>query len=354
MAALIGGEQALSIIAKCAENTGKEVQRQLEEAWLQFDPEEFADRVLRRFDLEGRPLGLQDPSLLPGANFLDPQHLHCGFPQGHGNVDFITDLPNLQYLSVYDPELEHLDAVAEHLTLRTLTLHSQSGMVDLAPAARSGTLRNLGVSIDSIDLHSLRTMRNVEGLQFFDCEHPTSILPHLAVDLRLKGFGLSDAHLMADLSDLTAAPQLALLDYLMLLGTSALRTIAGIERWESMRTVNISAPKLIDVDRLGTLKNLEVVHLDHTPVPSLAFIKSSLRLRKLTIGGDDVTVPDLSPLCRLPQFRELDICGNDRFDISGLARAGELTVEIDGTPDRVTGLETLPDNVTVYFRSQGE
>jgi hypothetical protein len=350
MAALIGGDEAMSIIAKCAENPGRDVQRQLEEAWLKFDPEEFAVRVLRNFPFETTALEIREPGLLPGAKLLDVDRFYCNFVHGHGDMAFIADFPQLTYLGLYDPLLADVTPVADHPSLNTLSLTASAGQIDLSPVARSASLRTLTVGYNAIVRESLRTITNVAGLVFFDCGDPAEVLPHLAPELRLSEFNLWRADHVLDLADLLQAPQTAELMDLRLQVAESLERIAGIEQWAStMRSLNLAAPKLTDVARVGSLPLLQFLYLRDTPVPSFDFLADNSRLLRLEIGGGGAGIADLSPVGELSSLKNLSIFGDDQFDISGLARAGELSVEIAGGPDRVIGLEKVSSSVEVRF-----
>ena len=350
MAALIGGDEAMSIIARCAKsNTGREVEDQLEQAWLKFDAEEFAVRVLRNFQFSVRALRVYEPPQLAGAKLLGISNLFCSFAHGHGDVAFLADMPQLTYLGLFDPALRDIVPVAAHPNLNSLALFKGCGRVDLAPVGDSATMRRLLLSYQSIVVESLREVQ-VPRIEFFDCEHPNQVLPHLAPDRSLEGFVLWRANNISDLAELIDAPQLAQLRGLGLGDAYAMLKIEGIEHWaETLRNVELAAPGLVDVEQLAALPLLSTADLRGTPVLSLEFFRSSSMLSRLEIGGPQAVVPDLAPLSDLPSLRTLRIYGDHKFDISGLARAGELSVEIEGEPDRVIGLEKVSSSVEVRF-----
>lgn len=351
MAGLIGGDQALSIIEKCARNSGKLVQEQLEEAWPKFDPEEFAVRVLRKFPFATLALAVREPNLIAGVKLLDVKALYCDFARGGGDLSFIADMPQLTYLGVWDPVLGNVAPVADHPNLETFLLLAGDGRVDISGVGRSATIKSLTVRGDAILMDTLCEVRNVVDIVVAGCGHPDQVLPYLAEDLLLEEFGLWHARDITDLAELVEAPQMAHLTGLQLRRATSLEWIAGIEQWEStMRSLNLSAPRLTDLERVGALTSLRFLYLAGTPVTSLSFVSNISELLRLEIGGDDVVLPDLSPVAELSDIQNIRIYGNDRFDISGLAgMVSPLEVEVAGEPDRVVGLEKLPDNVVVRF-----
>lgn len=346
MAATIGGDHAMSIIATCASDE-KAVRREAQRAWPKFDPEEFARQVLAKLDSHYM-YEVEDPSLLPALKHLRIRELSCQFNHGYGNIDYIADLPELTTFELSDPALRSLAPVAEHSSLEWLILTDKGGLaVDISPLGRCPSLRGLNVGMGKIEHPTqLRELANISQLCFIDDVQVDDVLPNLSPEMRLSRIDFWDAWSVESLDNLLAADQLAELDFLLLSGAHDLESIAGIEEWAGTMTgVYLRAGKLTDVERLASLVLLEFANLANTPIESLDFLRSNQRLRRLHIGNGQAPVPDLAPLCDIPALRDLHIWGSHPVDVSGLARAGDLTVEITG-PDRpVEGRELLPPSV---------
>jgi hypothetical protein len=348
MATAIGGDHALAIIANCAKTFGGIVSSEVERAWSKFDPEEFAVTVLANSP-EMPTVRVTDPTFLSGIRNLPIQELICRFSRGHGDIDYISDLPNLRVFDLSDPKLRSLAATAGHPSLDTLRLVYGTGPVDLTPLGRCESLHDLSVHWSVVkDPSQLSTIRNISSLGLVDCLEPEDVLPHLAQSLRLKRFGFLGTSGAADLGQLVTAPQLTGLCSLVM-DSTRLRSVAGIDRWaETLTSLTLKAPRLVDVERISDLRLLEFVDLRRVWVRSLDFLQSNVRLTQLQISTASGSAPDLTPLCALPSLRKLVIWGEGVVDVSGLAEACDLEVEIDVRNSRVVrGQENLPSSVVV-------
>lgn len=348
MATAIGGDHALAIIANCAKTFGGIVSSEVERAWSKFDPEEFAATVFASSPAMPT-VRVTDPTFLSGLRTLPVRELICRFPHGHGDIDYISDLPDLRVFDLSDPKLRSLAAAAEHTSLDTLRLVYGTSPVDLTPLGRCESLRELYVHWSVVkDPRQLSTMTNISSLGLVDCLESEDALPHLAQSLRLKRFGLLGTSGAADLSQLLAAPQLTGLCSLVM-DSTRIRSIAGIDRWaETLTRLALRAPRLVDVERISDLRLLEFVDLRRVWMRSLDFLCGNIRLTQLQISTASGSVTDLTPLCALPSLRKLVIWGEGVIDVSGLAEASDLEVEIDNRNSRVVrGREKLPPSVVV-------
>ncbi|MDQ3786022.1 MAG: NACHT domain-containing protein [Actinomycetota bacterium] len=350
MAATIGGEQAMSIIATCGQQRGRAVRDELERAWSKFEPEVFAERVLTK-----QPqlyLRVGDPSQLPALKHLRLTTVDCQFSQGHGNVDYLDDLPELEYFVLRDPLLRDLSAAARHPKLEYLTIRRGTGPVNVTPLGSCRSLRRLDIALSAVeDRRQLGGIAQIHTLQLTDSAQPQDVLPFLPQGQRLQRIGFWEAVATGGLDDLLAAPQLADLDFLLLGDADHLTSIAGIEQWaDTMTGVYLEARRLRDVTLLARLPKLTFANLKGARVTSLEFTRDLPALERLHVGGA-TDVPDLTPLRELQSLRYLHIWGRDPVDLSGLAGASDLEVFVDGgRRRRVTGMGELAPSVVVRNR----
>lgn len=346
MAAAIGGEQAMSIIATCSRKSGRAVRDEVERAWAKFEPEEYAARVLKQ--TQQSYLRIDDPGLIVGLKHLKLSTLHCDFAHGYGYVDYLADQPELEHLIVRDRLLRDLSEVAEHPKLTSLTITRNTESVNIAPIGRCESLRSLNLNWAAIeDVEQLGEIGQIQELDVESPVMPSHVLPHLAKGVRLKRFGLWQA-IAARLDDLLTVPQLSELGFLLLGDAWRLESIAGIDRWANTMTgVYLQAEKLSDVTLLARLPKLTFANLKGTPVDSLEFTRNLTDLERLHIGGSNV-VPHLAPLRDRQSLRYLHIWGSGPVDLSGLAGATDLEVFIDNGRRRpVFGKERLSPSVVV-------
>lgn len=347
MAATIGGDHAMAVIATCGRQRGRAVRDELIRAWPKFAPEVYATRVLEQ--LSPSSVTIDDPSLLTGLKHLRLETLSCQFAHGHGDVDYLTHQPELEYFVLKDPLLRDLSAVGLHRKLSFLGINRGTAPVDVAPLGRCASLRQVGLPVDAVDdMAQLGEIAQIDSLEFVSDAAPADVLPYLAKGLRLSRFGLWQCRLARGLDDLLVAPQLAELDFLLLGNARELASIAGIDRWaQTVTGVYLRAARLADVELLAGLPKLTFANLHDTPVASLEFTRDLASLERLHVGGE-ADVPDLTPLCDLPLLRYLHIWGTEPVDISGLAGATDVEVFIEGgRRRRVYGRDRLPPSVVV-------
>lgn len=121
--ALIGGAEALGLLARYAEDTRVPVVEALTEAWGYFDADSYADDVLAGVPLTGRQVTLTHS----------------------GQLRAVSRLPHIDNLWVRHPVTD-LAVLAELHPLRKLTLVSLIGEVDLSGLAAQPSLTQLGLS----------------------------------------------------------------------------------------------------------------------------------------------------------------------------------------------------------------
>jgi Leucine-rich repeat (LRR) protein len=229
-------------------------------------------------------------------------------------------------------------------------LRPGTSWVDITPLAECRSLRKLSLPYNSIaDAGQLGRLGRLDALEFVDGVPLQNALPMLSEELRLQRFGLWRPYQMTGIDDLLNVPQLADLRFLFLDDADDLGSIAGVERWaHSLTGIFLHAPELADVTRLSSLRLLEFANLEGTPLRSLKFLDGFNKLFRLHIGGFDGPLPDLTPLCDLPALRHLHIHGDRFVDVSGLAQARQLDVQVIGDSScAIYGEEKLSEGVVV-------
>jgi hypothetical protein len=349
MAATIGGDHALPIIAELAARPGREIRDEVTRAWPKFDAELFARDVLSKSP--NRDVSLTDPSLLAGLQHLPKTtSLVCEFPHGHGDIEYILALPELTHFSVSDSHLASIAPVADHPALSQLNLNAVFPDLDLSPVLRAAHLDDIELRLTDLkDDGQLRSLCNVRHLGFIDEVELAEVLPEIEGGVPLKRLNLWDSWAVVGLEPLLVCPRTEKLDFLLLEDAHHLRSIEGIEGWaDTMTGVFIRASALPDADRIGALPLLEFANLSRTPIGSLDFTTGLPRLRRLHIGGVGLEMPNLEPLCGLAELRDLHIWGDKPVDLSPLADAKDLTVHVGGGPKRaIAGHGNLPQTVKV-------
>jgi NACHT N-terminal Helical domain 1/NACHT domain len=293
-AAKVGGGSALRLIAdileRYAEPYDARVDREVMRAWRFFKPDQYVKEVLARSWPVERELQIPDYS------FIDVLHT---FPE----------------LSTVRCELRNL--------------HTGAARLDLSPLTRNQKLRSVALTEcgEGLDLTPLLHLPVLQYLELAyrhrqpklavlariprpwtltlacrtcgDCLHDLAELQSLTW-LHLRGF--------FDLTDLSALPSRPQsLETLSLYIFPELKSLAGIERWDGLKTIELfECPRLTDLGALAAITSLECL---------------SLGLFRRSPEG-------LSPLTRLPHLRKLSLMGNSTFDITTLAGMPNLTVHV--------------------------
>jgi hypothetical protein len=358
MAAAIGGNHGLSVIARCTAGLKSVpmmdlwlVSEELTKAWPAFDPVEFAERVLAGSSF-GDVITVNDPSVLSGLRHVRPSSLTCTFQHGHGNVDYLADLPLLVVFTLNDARLHDLSAIARHPNLGVLDLTLPTTAVDLRPIGQCESLRELRLfGGPTMQPEQLREIGQITSLGLHDRTASVDVVPHLAHELRLKHLMLRQTDGGQHVAGLLAAPQLDELRTLWISDRGGPCPIDGIGRLaDTLTRLTLHVGRLVDVSALGGLPRLECLSLEGTPVESLEFVRGLTKLTELRLGGVDNQNPDLTPLCDLPALRSLYFPSLDMVDLSGLAGASDLEVHVVGSRSTmVEGTDKLPSSVHVTF-----
>ncbi len=322
-AALVGGPEALRLLARWAPDPRGEVQRALAQVWFYFDPADYAKAVLR------------------------------GAPLDHGRikVTLVENIPHLRTLrNLRSVRLDLFDAdpVDDLAFLRdappaTTWLQVRvPGPVDFSPLANCPALGTVSVVSNSVGagLEILATLPELkvlnirppvggQDLSFLaDCPALTDVLLNGCTELsdlsalvsasRLRNVCLRDAKRLRDLGALTELPDLRwlgiggaplagglaavtpVLDQLNELSVWSVPTITSLDALagRALEHLDLEDCPITDLAPLGTLQSLTDVRLRELPGLNLAPLASLPHLRELMLM--DITEPvDLSPLAQI-------------------------------------------------------
>ena len=348
LASLVGGEKALEIISGCASRAGRIVVNELRRAWLRFEPEVYARRVLDGVTIDS--MIVTDPALLPVLHYPKIYSLSLNFPRGHGDISNVAQATEVERLQISDRLVRDLSPLAEMPKLRSVDLRV-TGLVGLEDFAQNSVVeldfdyRNVG------DPASLRSFKALKQLQIVGLRNAAALSDMLSPGLELYRFGLWDAEELEDLDGLLSLRALESLGFLLLSRCFRLRSISGIERWANTLTgMYLVAPSLEDVEKVGALPGIGFLNLHHTPVSDLSFITALAQLEVLHLGGEG-PLPDLAPLRGLDRLEYLFLWGNDDVDLTPLAGKDGLTVNLEGFAERrVYGQDKLGKHSRVRRR----
>ncbi|MGC5564710.1 NACHT domain-containing protein [Streptomyces sp. FR-108] len=267
--ALIGGEEALSLLAGYVDDERGPTVAALIDAWAYFDADAYADQVLASLPLKGRTVGLTHSGQWQAATRLrSTTELLIGYP-----------LPELPALDLF-PQLEHLWVSA----LR--------GVGDLSVLSAHQELRELIILGSTGHLQHLETVENLQNLKYLCLGLPD--MTNIA-DLRL-GPGLSGLSLIgvSEATDLSTFSGCSRLSYLSLSGNDTYmpRGLSGLFAMSELKTLSLRHLDLHAWLATG----------DRLP-PSLLH----LNVRRCTMPGDTAAFSSLGSLesiqiaeCRTP------------------------------------------------------
>jgi hypothetical protein len=301
VAALIGGANALRLIARAGRLETSAVEEELLNAWPRFEPTEFARQVLAG-SRHCTSLTVTDASLMPGLRHLGQiEWLTCVLPEGYGDLGFLGELNELIGLHIReDRKLRDFSPVRHCPSLRTLFI-DRVAEVNLADLPVDSQIVALGLFGDKVsDLHRLRQWHRVRNLALGRCAERTP-LPELLPPVALKRLALHGWRGLSDLTALIRLSQLSEVVDLTLRGCVDLRSVDGVGRWADS-------------------------------------------LRELTISGCPQV--DIGPIARLPNLRLLDLSGNGEIDVSPLAGLPGLRIRLDET-QKVTGEDRLAEGASI-------
>ncbi|MEU9666967.1 NACHT domain-containing protein [Streptomyces bobili] len=234
MAAIVGGDGALSLISRHARDKRVTVQREIRQAWEYFDAEEFARTVLSKNPESWTSMEVYLPHMLPALRHLKELReleIACPVP----GVEWMQGLGNLQTLQFS---------------------RGAAGVTLAAISAAFPQLRNLTMMMreSAASLRDLSGLRNLEFLSIFrgkGTDLDLSPFPDLSNLKRLMLHNHSKDLDFASLAE--GAPSL---ENLWLLPVGFVRDLSGINNLRSLARLSISSDEQTDLTRLSEVPHL--------------------------------------------------------------------------------------------------
>jgi hypothetical protein len=321
-AALIGGPEALRLLARWAPDPRGGVQRALAQVWRYFDPADYATAVLRDAPLDNGKIEVRLVEHVPHLRTL--RHLRDAqlYMLDSGQVDDLAFLHTAP-------------AVTTRLVIQA------SRPVDLTPVATCSALTFLNVPVGGVragwaalstltaltwlgiippdggrDLSFLAGCPALSGVYLPGCT-ALSDLTELVSYPHLKLVNLANAEHLGDLRALARLPDLRslyiqdapltgglaavapVLDRLTEFGVLSVPTATSLEPLAGSSLVDFQLHDcpVTDLEPLTTVHSLKGLWLEHLPAVNLAPLATLPHLRELTLDAIDEPV-DLSPLAR--------------------------------------------------------
>ncbi|MFI5584800.1 NACHT domain-containing protein [Amycolatopsis sp. NPDC051758] len=343
-AGLIGGPVALDLLARYGPSEDASVAIELIAAWEQFDPVEYAKRVLADSPLLDGAVVVTAPAILAGlAHLPHLTWLRCRFDDGHGRLDFVRGLPRLEQLEIADIAGYDLPALAgTGLTRVALTGPPLPESVDLTPLAAVRGLRSIEARVATTGWAALAELPDLRDLKLSWIDDPRHLAELVALK-SLRSLSLSHVFRLTDLAPLVFLTGPVSLEFL---GCKALEDITLLRRWAPRLGILrlIDCPP-VDPAPIGDLTELRLLDLTATDLPDLSLLSGLRHLRTLRLR-DLRGMPDLTPLTGLDQLGSLTITGMGRLDLRPLAGRTGLRIQVSELVEPV-GAELLGPDCTV-------
>ncbi|MFF8986441.1 NACHT domain-containing protein [Streptomyces globisporus] len=302
-ASLIGGESALEILSGFGADKRKSVYSELARAWMQFDVEEFAQRVMAKSPFASRHLAIDHPELLSTIRYFpELTTLSIGYPvDDFGWVQYCPGLRRLSLRSDFSSSPESISRLRKLVYLSVANVDSESEWL-----SRLSELENLTTL-------SLRLARS--GDWSMDC-----------------------------------LPQLAPLRFLRVAGSEEIRFDSVANVAPGLESVTVNSGSELDfqgIEELGELNSLVVWHVDSIRNASNLSGMEDLSLRVLSCRAED-----LPELAKIEGIRRLSIrirSGGERreIDLSPFQGKQRVDIRVDGMMNISPSVEELGGGVAV-------
>jgi NACHT domain len=316
-AARIGGESAMRLIAGIlaghAESDDPRVTGAVVNAWRLFKPDQYAKEVLARSWPPDRELPIPDFAFVAGLHvFTELKAVNC-------------ELRNYR-TGVVSQDLWPL---VRNNNLRRVTLTGCGAELDLTPLLQLPALEmlELAAAHRPPDLAALTSIPRPWTLTLA-ARACAGSLPALADFQALTWLTLRGCDDLDDLRPLPDRP--GSLQALSLYGFPSLTSLAGIERWHGLKTLELfECPRLTDLDALVALTSLE----------------------RVSLGLFSAGSTDFKPLAKLPQLTEISLLGHNIFDVSSLAGMPNLTIRIPAKARLIGADELGPASSVIEYQA---
>ncbi len=302
-ASLIGGESALEILSGFGTDSRKSVYTELARAWMQFDVEDFAQRVMVKSPIARVKLAIDHPELLSTIQYF-PELTSLAISCPVDDFGWVQFCPELNWLSLRGDFSSSPESISR---LRNLMYLSVSN-VD----ADSEWLSHLS-ELEKLSTLSLRLVRS--GEWSMDC------LPRLA---RLRSLRVAGIEEIRFGSVANVAPDL--------------------------RSVTVNSGQELDFQGVEELRKLISFSMWH--VDSMRNASCLSGMEDLSLRVHSCRVEDLPELARIEGIKRLSIrirgWGEEReVDLSPFQGKRGVDIRVDGNMSISPSIEELGEGVAV-------
>lgn len=262
MAAIVGGDGALSLISRYARDKRVTVQREIRQSWEYFDAEEYAERVLSQSPDSWRKVDIYLPHMLNALRYLTAlEELEVICPVQ--DVTWIQELKKLKALS-FRSEVDQFSF--ETLSRSSPELFRLSAMTDNA--------------VDSFEnLSGLKKLEYLNLLRLSESAFSLSPFPSLPSLARLNLHGG-----VSDLDFAELGEKCPKIENLWLSVHASGTNFAGMASLKNLRQMTLNGSGELDVSQLAEAPQLQILGLRiETPV-DLSSLAASASLSRLTLS----------------------------------------------------------------------
>ncbi len=334
-AALVGGPEALRLLARWAPDPRSAVQRALAQMWRYFDPADYAKAVLQDAPLDAGKIAVKLVEHIPHLRTL--QHLrnvslHLADSGTVDDLAFLRDAPPATtWLRVAVSESVGLSPLINCPALEMVRVEGGSVGAGLEILAALPELKHLSIypPAGGQDLSFLADCPSLISVDLRSCTE-LSDLSALASASHLRAVNLWHAMLLRDLNSLAELPDLTSFFIHGAPLTDGLAAVASV--LNQLKNFSVwSVPTVTSLDALvgSTLNYLDLDDCPITDLEPLGMLQSLTRVLLRRLPG-----LNLAPLASLEHLRELTLIDiNEPVDLSPLAQMDHrLRVELWNTP----------------------
>ena len=261
------------------------------------------------------------------------------------DIVLIGSLPNLQYLSVYGPQITDIRPLGKLTQLAYLSVGSQQ-VLDLSPLQDLSNLHSLRIgSAQELDLSPLQALSSLNQVNAWNVTQNN--IRQLSMLNSLEMLELSGEYP----TDLIHLQSLENLDYLLIEGLSG-TDFSPLGEIRSLRTLHIYQSSSIDLGQLQGLANIEILSLDNNELTDISQLGSMTNVKHLSLSGNKIV--NIDALAGLINLVSVDLSGNSITDFTplyGLSNLRDLAFGENINQTQIDELQAaLPNcNITSYF-----
>ncbi|MFG2152083.1 NACHT domain-containing protein [[Kitasatospora] papulosa] len=272
MAAIVGGDGALSLISRFARDKRKTVQREIRQSWEYFDAEEYARRILAQDPESWRSAIIYLPHMLWGLRHL-PELTSIQVICRVSGTAWVHGLDELQILSLHKPvnDLSFAAIAAGCKKVRRLDLAVSSATDSFEQLSGLRQLENLNVlrgGPNSFSLASFPYLPSLERLSLHGGIGDIQLSDLARKSPKLRYLWLSSDQTVVDHSGLTEMNELRTL-MLTISPDSDLSLFSAIPQ---LKTLTLRTNAAVRTDILATSKSLQRIMINQDlsgPAPTM-------------------------------------------------------------------------------------